>query len=63
MKNAPMAQKFCDQGRKTTFATLSANDGFMHRSIDASLLGQVRRIFASSWAGLQLRDYGAKLAS
>src|SRR6266567_4343916 len=24
MKNAPMAQKFCDQGRKTTFATLSA---------------------------------------
>src|SRR5262249_29952552 len=23
-KNAPMAQKFCDQGRKTTFATLSA---------------------------------------
>ena len=25
MKNAPMAQKFCDQGRKTTFATKSAN--------------------------------------
>src|SRR6266702_8814644 len=24
MKNAPMAQKFCDQGRKTTFATQSA---------------------------------------
>jgi hypothetical protein len=23
MKNAPMAQKFCDQGRKTTFATQS----------------------------------------
>jgi hypothetical protein len=23
MKNAPMAQKFCDRGRKTTFATLS----------------------------------------
>ena len=25
MKNAPMAQKFCDQRRKTTFATQSAN--------------------------------------
>jgi hypothetical protein len=24
MKNAPMAQKFCDQRRKTTFATQSA---------------------------------------
>src|SRR6266568_4002324 len=24
MKNAPIAQKFCDQGRKTTFATQSA---------------------------------------
>jgi hypothetical protein len=27
MKNAPMAQKFCDQRRKTTFATQSANSG------------------------------------
>src|SRR6266700_1723988 len=25
MKNAPMAQKFCDQGCKTTFTTQSAN--------------------------------------
>jgi hypothetical protein len=27
MKNARMAQKFCDRGRKTTFATLSAQSG------------------------------------
>jgi hypothetical protein len=35
MKNAPMAQKFCDQRRKTTFATQSAHSGLSGLSIIA----------------------------
>jgi hypothetical protein len=36
-----MVQKFCDQGRKTTFATLSANSGLIQCSKRASLFNQL----------------------
>jgi hypothetical protein len=32
-----MAQKFCDQGRKTTFATLSARNGHAERTTECLL--------------------------
>jgi hypothetical protein len=43
MKNAPMAQKFSDQGGKTTFATLSAKSRH-------SALGKERRYSITSSA-------------
>src|SRR5213596_161287 len=43
MKNAPMAQKFCDQRCKTTFATVSANNGLMQRSKKTAIRSPRRR--------------------
>src|SRR5260370_12226883 len=42
MKNAPMAQKFCDQRRKTTFATQSALSGHCNALIRCPLSGVKR---------------------
>src|SRR6266571_99961 len=39
MKNAPMAQKFCDQGCKTTFTTQSAQSGLEEIAVGCPLSG------------------------